>query len=238
MKRSSWVLGLLAICLVAIVMASGHATAAQCVTIKDGTLLYSADHFLYPYALKVGFDIYGYNYQAHIFNSYYANAYLGGDGFPPYEGDDELYLAQVGESRYGEVQGKWYWPYRKDVVMMKWNDAWLANTDCDFDWKLDRHFGYPSYIGSGAWETNHQSGTYIGDDGKEYRWSYFCKIIAVPTTAVLNSGVWYTAEGVEIGPDIWGAFAITEEIYNDQGTGDHGKLYKSPARAGLGNWDY
>jgi len=215
-------------------------SAAQCATLKDGTIFYSSTHYLHGELIKPGFDIFGYNYQAHIFNSYYCNCYLGGDGLPPYEGDDTLYMAKLAELSIDPltVEGKWYWPYRDTVVLMKWNDPWIASSDCDGNGVLDRHHGFDSYIGSGAWETNHQSGTYLGNDGKEYRWSYFCKIIAVPTTAVLNSGVWYESDGKEIGPSIWDSFAVIEEVYNDQGTGDHGRLYKSPARAGLGNWDY
>lgn len=200
-------------------------------TIKDGIICYSSGHYFADQPIKTGFDDYGYNYQAHIFNGYYANAYLGGAGFPPYEGDDVAYLALN-----PTATGHWTWPYRKDVIVMKWNDAWLANNDADGDVKFDRHFGYPSYIGSGAWETNHQSGTYEDANGKEYRWSYFCKIIAVPADAVKTNGVWYRLDGTAIGPDIWGEFAIIEEVYNDQGTGEHGIMYKSPARAGFGNW--
>ncbi len=62
-------------------------------TIQQGVLTYSTGHYLAGQPLKVGYDIFGYNYQAHMFNGSYANAYLGGLGFPPYEGDDEAYLA-------------------------------------------------------------------------------------------------------------------------------------------------
>jgi len=118
---------------------------------------------------------------------------------------------------------------------MKWNDAWLSNQDCYVDGKLDRHYGFDSYIGSGAWETNHQSGTYEYE-GKEVQWTYFCKIIAVPADATLEEGIWHLPSGEEIGPDIWGEFAIIQEVYNDPHAGYHGILYKSPARAGLGGW--
>ena len=91
-----------------------------------------------------------------------------------------------------------------------------------------------SYIGSGAWETNHQSGVYTDADGKECHWTYFCKIVAAPADAVKTNGIWYNADGVEIGPDIWGEFAITEEINNDPCAGKHGVAYKSPAGPGFG----
>ena len=210
--------------------ALGKNKKSDCTTIKDGVLTYSPGHYLYGQPLKAGFDPYGYNYQAHMFNGYYANAYLGGAGFPPYEGDSEAYLAEN-----PGAASHWTWPYRDVILLMKWNDAWLSNKDCNGDGKLDRHYGFSSYIGSGAWETNHQSGTYE-IDGKEYGWNYFVKIIAVPDDAQASDGIWYTADGVEIGTVIWGSFAIIQQVYNDQGTGEHGIEYKSPAGPGFGKW--
>ena len=119
---------------------------------------------------------------------------------------------------------------------MKWNDAWLSNKDCDGDGLLDRHYGFGSYIGSGAWLTNHQSGTYIDDDGNLCEWDYFVKIIAVPADAYANSGIWYNADGTEIGPEIWGAFATIQVVYNDPCAGYEGLQYLSPDHAGLGGW--
>jgi len=82
---------------------------------------------------------------------------------------------------------------------MKWNDAWISNKDCDGDGKLDRHFESDSYVGSGAWLTNHQSGEYE-QDGKTCKWNYFVKIVAVSADAEEVDGIWYNADGVEIGP--------------------------------------
>jgi len=118
---------------------------------------------------------------------------------------------------------------------MKWNDAWLSNIDRDFDGKLDR----PSdnggtYIGSGAWETNYMWDSYVGDDGKEHHWNYFTKIVAVPSDAELDDGLWYTAEGIEIGPTLWGSFAFIFEVSNDLYSGEHGVLYNAPAATGFG----
>ena len=220
-------------CAVAVAMVTTAYAASKKagpVTIQDGTLVYAEDHYLAGQPLTVGYDVFGYNYQAHMFRGSYANVYLGGEGFPPYEGDDAAYLAQ-----YPAAENKWYWPYRADMVEMKWSDAWLANTDADGDNLLDRHFGFPSYIGSGAWETNHQSDEYT--DGDEvYTWNYFVKIVAAPSDATEVAGVWYDSSGTEIGPVIWGEFATIQEIYNDTGTGDHGVMYASPAGPGLGKY--
>jgi hypothetical protein len=163
--------------------------------------------------LTTGYDEFGYNYQAHMFNGRYCDSdrVIGG--------------------AYCDVD-----------LIMKWNDAWLSNADCGIDGVngpqdglLDRHYGYGSYIGSGAWETNHQYGTYELD-GEICEWDYFIKIIAVPADATKVSAVWYSADGTEIGPDIWGAFAIIQQVENDSCAAVEGMQYLSPDHAGLGGW--
>jgi len=176
----------------------------SCTTIQDGTLLRSDD-----VPIVVGYDEWGYNYQGHLFNGMYCDAYR---------------------------DAEWCQPYKDIRLLMKWNDAWLANTDCDGDGLLDRYYGFDSYIGSGAWCTNHQSGEYEDLDGTICQWNYFVKIVAVPADAVEDEGVWYNADGVEIGPAIWGAFAIIQQVENDPCAGIHGLQYLSPDHAGLGGW--
>jgi hypothetical protein len=215
------------------VMADKGGKKDSCATITNGEVFYGSSHYLAGQPIPTGFDAYGYNYQSHLFYGSYANVYLGGYGFPPYEGDDETYLAEN-----PTVIGVWCWPYRDIKLSMKWNDAWISNKDCDGDGKLDRHFGYNSYIDSGAWETNHMWGSYEDDEGKTCNWNYFVKIVAVPADAYRvgpsNAGIWYTSDGTEIGPDIWGEFATIQEVSNDPGLGEHGLLYKSPASPGFG----
>ena len=174
----------------------------KCATIQGGTLVDSMGN-----PLVVGYDKWGYNYQAQMFNGFYGNATR-----PPV-------LVTSG-----------------DKLMMKWNDAWLSNTDCDGDGKLDRHYGYPSYIGSGAWLTNHMSGEYANDDGETCKWTYFVKIVAAPVDAINVGGIWYNADGTEIGPVIWGAFAIIQKVENDPCAGINGVQYRSPAGPGFGKY--
>jgi hypothetical protein len=217
------------LCVIAVTLALVAASAVYakkdknkgCTTIQDGVLTYSAGHYFDGLPLMTGFDPYGYNYQARMFSGSYANVYLGGAGFPAYEGDDEAYLAEN-----PGVEDFWAWPYRDIQLLMKWNDAWLSNKDCDGDGKLDRHYGFDSYIGSGAWLTNHQA----GGDGPDH-WVYFTKIVAAPADAEKDDGIWYTADGVEIGPVIWGDFAIIQEVESGEGA-----TYVSPAGPGLGKW--
>lgn len=176
--------------------------STDCTAIQDGTLLTSDGE-----VITTGYDQWGYNYQAHMFNGMYCDAYRNAE---------------------------WCQPWIEVGLMMKWNDAWLANVDCDGDGLLDRHYGFGSYIGSGAWLTNHQSGEYELD-GQTCKWNYFVKIVAAPADAYTEGGVWYAADGTEIGPVIWGSFAIIQEVNNDPCAGDHGLEYKG-ARPGLGNW--
>ena len=180
--------------------------ADGCTTIKDGTLT-ASDGFT---ILETGFDEFGYNYQAHMFNGRYCD--------------------------YDRVPGG---SYCEVDLVMKWNDIWLSNQDCNGDGNLDR--GYtcdPTNANNsgcaGAWCTNHQKGTYVDSNGKKQRWEYLVKIVAPAADAYVDNGIWYTAGGEEIGPVIWGAFAIIQQVYNDTGTGEHGIEYLSPFNAGLG----
>jgi len=207
MRRRLIVLLVLAALLAAVaaaVPAGAKPKATACTTIQSGELLRSDG-----VPITTGYDEWGYNYQAHLFNGYYCDAYR---------------------------DAAWCQPWAEDHLAMKWNDAWLSNRDCDGDGLLDRHYGYSSYIGSGAWETNHMSGEYVGDDGRTCRWNYFVKIVAAPADAVASGGYWYAADGTEIGPAIWGEFAIVQEVSNDTCTGEHGLLYKSPFGPGFGHF--
>lgn len=202
-----------------------------CTTIQSGNILYTGTHYLAGNPITTGYDAYGYNYQAYLFNGSYFNVYSGGAGFPPYLGNDETYLAAN-----PTAENHWAWPYRDVQLLMKWNDAWISNTDCDEDGKLDRHYGYASYIGSGAWETNHMWGTYPDGNGGICEWDYFTKIIAAPADAYTDNGKWYNADGTEIGPVIWGEFATIQEVENDPCVGIEGIQYISPDHPGFGGW--
>lgn len=176
----------------------------DCLTIPGGGIFTSTGEEINP-----GYDEWGYNYQALIFNGpycYYDRQYTPGE------------------------------PYCDVSLQMKWNDAWLSNKDCDGDGLLDRHYGYESYVGSEAWLTNHMWGSYTDEDGKVCHWTYFVKIIAVPADAIKEEGIWYAADGTEIGPSIWGSFAEIQWIENDPCAGIHGAQYISPVGPGFGKW--
>lgn len=203
MKKYYLLTAVLTICLLFLCNSFVYSNDA-CVTIQEGSLVNSAGEII-----TTGFDEWGYNYQAHMFNGKYCDAYR---------------------------DAAWCQAYKDDDLEMKWNDAWLSNKDCDGDGKLDRHFGYTAYIGSGAWLTNHQKGTYVDDNGRKQKWEYFTKIVAAPKNAKLVEGNWYTPGGVLIGASIWGEFAVIQEVSNDTGNPDYKYKYHSPYASGFGKF--
>ena len=158
---------------------------SSCTNIQSGEITDSAS-----IPLTVGYDEFGYNYQAHMFNGRYCD--------------------------YDRVIGGAYCDVE---LLMKWNDAWLSNVDCNGDGKLDR----PStYIGSGAWETNHQWGSWE-ENGTVCEWDYFVKIVAMPSTEGCPEG----------SPSIWGQFCIIQQVYNSPCEGAEGiELLVTPAGFG------
>jgi hypothetical protein len=216
--------------LIGVSMLAVSVLADDCTTIPEGELVYSVGHYSAGTPLRTGYDFFGYNYQGHMFRGSYFNTYAGGANLGPYAGDDGSYLAE-----WPQAENHWAWPFRDTKLMMKWNDAWLSNKDCDGDSKLDRYYGFDSYIGSGAWLTNHMWGSYELN-GEECGWDYFVKIVAAPVDAYVEGGVWYTVEGEEIGPEIWGAFAIIQQVENDACAGLEGLQYKGFVNAGFGGW--
>ncbi len=183
-------------------IAWASSSISNCTKIQSGELVASDGT-----TLTVGYDQWGYNYQAHMFKGRYCDS------------------DRVAGGASCDVN-----------LIMKWNDAWISNTDCDGDLKLDRQGGFPTYIGSGAWLTNHMWGEYDGDDGKVCKWEYFTKIIAAPEDAENVGGIWFAADGTEIGPVIWGSFATIQSVYNDPCGGAGGIEYLSPDHAGFGGW--
>lgn len=126
-----------------------------CATISDGTITDSAGN-----PIAMGYDQFGYNYQAHMFNGTYDSSDRTLDG---------TYWGSTGD-------------YVDDSLIMKWSDTWLANVDCDGGGKLDR--GLVSGVVGGTslgWLTNQNEGDYDSDvDGtQDAHYTYFAKIVWV-----------------------------------------------------------
>lgn len=126
------------------------ADKSTCATIADGTLMDSAGN-----PLVLGYDQFGYNYQAHMFNGTYDSSDRILDG---------TYWGSTGD-------------YVDDTIVMKWSEDWLSNKDCDKDGKLDRGSSGTSL----GWETNHVIGDYDsdGNGSQDAHYTYFVKIVWV-----------------------------------------------------------
>jgi hypothetical protein len=126
---------------------------AQCVKIKDGTVTDSDGNKILP-----GYDQFGYNYQAHMFNGTYDSSDRTLDG---------AYWGITDE-------------FSNDKLIMKWSDEWLSNQSCDGNFILDRG-GLGGDGTSKGWLTNHVEGDYI-KDGDSHHYTYFVKIVYIQYT--------------------------------------------------------
>jgi hypothetical protein len=122
-----------------------------CTTIQSGLITDSAGN-----PVTVGYDQFGYNYQAHMFNGTYDSSDRVLDG---------TYWGDTGD-------------YVDDKLMMKWSDEWLSNVDCDEDGKLDRGLVGGDVGGvSLGWLTNHVEGDYVDGSGDVQHFTSFTKVV-------------------------------------------------------------
>ena len=123
--------------------------AQQCAKIQSGTITDVTSN-----SLTIGYDKYGYNYQAHMFNGLVENNVR--PAVVVTEGTENL--------------------------VMKWSDDWLANVDCNEDGKLDTGLNPKTGVSTGTstgWVTNHFEGDYLGSDNELHHYTYFAKIVYV-----------------------------------------------------------
>ena len=64
-----------------------------------------------------------------------------------------------------------------------------------------------------------------------------CQEVAVPDDADEVAGIWHDASETKIGREIWGSFAIIQEVENDHFAGIHGKQYGIPTGPGFGKFN-
>jgi len=227
MRKTAIIVTCLASCLLFSTQVLAKGGKNDCATIKDGTIEYGRVGDPNTEIIPIGYDQWGYNYQAHMFNGMWC------DYHPYYRpggaGHDDCIRDM------GNVE-----------LMMKWSDEWLSNKDCNDDGKLDRGYscdpdGANNSGCPGAWLTNHERGTYINAAGDVCSYYIFIKFIAAPDDAYVaepydedGNGTWYTIDNIEIGVQIWGAFAVIQEVERDTCQGTHGATYISPFGTGLG----
>ena len=146
MKKLWLVVAVIAFVAVFISVPVAAAEAGTCTTIADGVLKDKMGNLL-----VMGFDEFGYNYQAHLFKGV-------DDGFDRVLGNDSS-------------------DYADDLLVMKWSDAWLSNMDCNDDGKLDRG---TNGISEG-WVTNMYNGDYDSDNNgtQDAHYTWFTKMVWV-----------------------------------------------------------
>jgi hypothetical protein len=147
--------------LLTVVLSLSMATPAlaQCAKIQSGTITDINGN-----VVITGYDQYGYNYQAHMFNGLYDN-----------------FARPTPPVTSGDVN-----------LIMKWSDDWLANQDCNGDHKLDRGLNFKTGVSTGTsmgWLTNHMEGDCLTSSGDSIHVTYFVKIVWVGP-AVISPDPW------------------------------------------------
>jgi len=144
----------LMLCLVVSLVISSLAAGAKLggTTIQSGKVTYWDGHYLAGQKVKTGFDIFGDNFQARTFSGYLENAFRPWNGEPPFAGDRSV---------------DWW-------MDLRWNEAFLSNTDLDGDGHLDWHpfvdwAGSNHDNGDGNWQGSGAviSGTWSGPSWQE-----------------------------------------------------------------------
>ncbi len=142
-----------------------------------------------------GYDEWGYNYQANMFNGLYWN-YSRPD--PPCEpgtcASDTL-------------------------LIMKWSDEWLNEDRVRCAGTPQQG----SSACEGAWLTNHQRGEYVNDEGKTCKWTYFVKIVYPPGGPVDADGDGH--DDNTGGSIIWGSYIRILQVSNDPCAEEHGNIF-------------
>jgi len=197
------VLGIIAVALVVMMMNPAHA---------DGV-----------------FDQWGYNRTALMFNGWYVNAYAESHGFTtPYVGIKGDPCGNI-DSYFSSVRvtcdPKTGWPSNPKKFSYAYNVLLEINVNRAWD---DASHGAARWT-SEAWLTNHQTGWYVGEDGKIHQWEWFLKIVWIGPGGS-SSPYWRLGGYV-----IWGEFEVIQSVYNDPYGGFHGiETLAVPPSLGLG----
>jgi hypothetical protein len=107
----------------------------------------------------------------------------------------------------------------------KWNNAWLSNKDCSGDEKLDRHYGFDSYLGSRAGQMVNIRYSYNNAENVQCKANIFWVIYAAPSNAHLDqdTGNWYVRNKefglgeYEVVPTFHGLAVVYRTVYDPCG---------------------
>jgi len=177
-----------------------------------------------------GVDEWGFNYEAHHFNSYLINAILGDpafQGMPHYK--TAIYKGQ-GITFWNDLIYQYdYIPYFMPVelldckLIMHWNEGLLSKEGV-----------YPNtWVDSNGWITFHFK---MNKDGE--KWSFFRKLVSRRSTDYVVDGIWYNKDGVEIGVESydWPDLIITQVVTTGNVPYFFSEAYNSPYGPGFGKY--
>jgi hypothetical protein len=183
-----------------------------------------------PVHANGAFDQWGYNRKALIFKGWYVNAYAENQGFAaPYVGIKGNPCGKINEyfSLGVTCDPTTGWPSDPNKFWYAYNI--LLEINVNKAWDEARHDAAPWT--HNAWLTNHQTGWYVGEDGKIHQWEWFLKIVWIGSG---GSGSKYWRPGGKIW-EFYGMseFELIQSVYNDPYGGAHG-VERLAKPAGLG----
>ncbi|MCK5285710.1 MAG: hypothetical protein KAJ58_00590 [Candidatus Pacebacteria bacterium] len=100
-------------------------------------------------------------------------------------------------------------PMLNGATKVIWNDAYLSNKDRNGDGKLDRHYGYESYLSSEACMLLRYS-TVFELDGEMIHYESGSKHVAAKKSDVAKYGGWFSKDGTYLGPQVIDEFILLD----------------------------
>ncbi|HKJ79716.1 MAG TPA: hypothetical protein VKA10_09275 [Prolixibacteraceae bacterium] len=182
-----------------------------------------------------GFDVWGFNWNAHHFNGYLINAVMGDYLYDfmlfhkwtegPYQGEGEEFLIKfVKEFKFFPFD-----PILLDCkLVMHWNDA-LISKEGEYPVTAWDHSNWEN---SNGWITFH----YSMDNGNE-KWSSFQKLVAKRSSDYFDNGIFYNEKGEEIGiVSDWSTLIVIKKVNTGNVPDMFMDSYNSPLASGLGKY--
>ncbi|WP_163710140.1 hypothetical protein [Mangrovibacterium lignilyticum] len=177
-----------------------------------------------------GFDEWGFNWNAQQFNGYLVNMMLGDaffDGWPHYK--QHVYNGEGQEFWDMLVANYDYWIYMMPFELLdtKLNAHW--NTGL-----ISKEGGYPAtWVDSDGWIVFKYSGVMDGQC-----WSHMRKLVSSRSTDMLVDGIWYNAEGEEIGFEsmYWPELIVVQVVNEGEMPPFFYDEYNSPWGPGYGKY--
>ncbi|MBK3516584.1 hypothetical protein [Carboxylicivirga marina] len=159
-------------------------------------------------SVSVGFDEWGFNYRAHLFEGYLINAMFADPVFKYMPHYKKMNYNGQEDQFWNEVMEKY--PYFSHIMpgelidcklMMKWNEDLLS-----------KEGQYPdTWVDSDAWIVFKYKLHTMSE-----QWTHVRRLVARKGSDYLDGGYWYNQEGEEIGKEsyYWPDLIITQVVNN------------------------